>query len=117
MTFAQTRKEWTIEDWQKVMWSDESPFQMFHIPNRQNDRVWARKSDEVEPCVQVKFPAKIHVWGMMSHQALSQLHIVPQKQTITGAYYRDNILENACIEALNRKAETGSVLVRAMHQT
>ena len=33
MTFAQTRKEWTIEDWKKVMWSDESPFQMFPIPN------------------------------------------------------------------------------------
>ena len=39
-----------------------------------------------------------------------------EKQTITGAYYRDNILETACIEALNRKAGTGSVLVRAMHQ-
>ena len=77
MIFAQTRKDWTIEDWKKVLWSDESPFQMLPIPNRQNDRVWARKSAEVEPCVQVKFPAKIHVLGMMSHQVLSQLHIVP----------------------------------------
>ena len=77
LNFAQIHKKWITEDWKKLMWSDKSPFQMFAIPNRQNDRVWAEKFDEVEPCVQVKFPAKIHAWGMMSHQALSQLHIVP----------------------------------------
>ena len=51
----------------------------------------------------------------VSSSTESVAHCSP-KQTITGAYYRDNIPENACIEALNRKAETGSVLVREMHQ-
>ena len=37
LNFAQTHKKWTTEDCKKLMWSDESPFQMFAIPNRQND--------------------------------------------------------------------------------
>ena len=34
--------------------------------------------------VGVKFRAKIHVWGMLSHQALSQLRIVPQNIKCNG---------------------------------
>ena len=115
MEFAESREEWSIDDWKKVMWSDESPFELFSTPNRQNDRVWARRSDEVEPCPQVKFPSKVHVWGMMSYRALSQLHIVPPKQTINGAYYRENILEETFTNAISRNAANGSVLERSMH--
>ena len=50
----------------------------------------------------VKFPAKFQVWGMMSHHALSELHIVPQGQSINAAYYRNEILAKTCIDALNR---------------
>ena len=94
LQFAKVHVNWTIGDWKKVLWSDESPFQILSMPNRQNDRIWARNSNNIEPIVQMKFPAEIQVWGMMSHRALSELHIIPPKQTINGAYYRDNILAN-----------------------
>ena len=51
---------------------------------------------------------------MMSRQALSELHIVPQGQTITGAYYRDYILAKTCKDALKRKAKRGTILKVAM---
>ncbi|KAI6651448.1 hypothetical protein LOD99_5255 [Oopsacas minuta] len=38
LKFAESRKEWTVEDWKQVLWSDEAPFQLFNTPNRQNDR-------------------------------------------------------------------------------
>ena len=94
LQFAKVHVNWTIGDWKKVLWSDESPFQILSMPNRQNDRIWARNSNNIEPIVQMKFPAEIQVWGMMSHRALSELHIILPKQTINGAYYRDNILAN-----------------------
>ena len=47
LKFAESRKEWTFEDWKRVLWSDEAPSQLFNIPNRQNDRVWDRNSAEV----------------------------------------------------------------------
>ena len=33
---------------------------------------------------------------MMSHRALSELHIIPQKQSVNAAYYRDDILGVTC---------------------
>ena len=114
LKFAEFRKEWTVEDWKCVLWSDEAPFQLFNTPNRQNDRVWARNSAEVEPCVQVKFPGKINVWGMMSHRAVSELHIVPQKQTINDCYYRNYILEKTCKDAIERRSDYGSIMEKSM---
>ena len=39
IVFAKKYKNWTVTDWQKVLWSDESPFQLYATPNRQNDCV------------------------------------------------------------------------------
>ena len=79
LKFAREHLHWSEEEWRKVVWSDESPFELFHPPNRQNDRVWAASSSDVPTVPSVKHPAKIHVWGMFSYRALSQLHVVPPK--------------------------------------
>ena len=113
MKFAEAHKDWTVSDWNRVLWSDESPFELFQTPNRQNDRVWSKEAGSIEPCIKVKFPAKIQVWGIMSHRALSELHIIPQRQTVNGEYYRTNILAGTCKDAINKRAENGSVLVRS----
>ena len=49
--------------------------------------------------------------GMMSYRALSELHIIPQKQS---AYYRDDILGNTCLNAISRYSATGSIMERSM---
>ena len=36
MKFAVTHKDWTVGDWNRVLWSDESPFRLFQI---QTDRM------------------------------------------------------------------------------
>ena len=114
LAFPRNHEDWSSDDWKRVFWSDESPFELFHSPNPQNDRFWAIGSQNIEPVYQVKFPAKVMVWGMMSHRALSQLHIVPQKQTINGAYYRDNILAKTCLDAIKRTKKNGPVTERKM---
>ena len=98
------------------MWSDESPFQLFAPPNRQNDWVWSRSSTDVQPYKSVKFPAKIQVWGMMSHQSLSELHIIPLKQNVNGEYYRNYIFEGTCMDAMKRTGNSGNILERSMIQ-
>ena len=93
--FCKEKAKWTADDWKKVIFSDEAPFELFHHPNSQTDRVWARSIEDVAPTQTVKFPLKIMVWGMMSYCALSDLHIIPQGQTVTGKYYVEEILEKA----------------------
>ena len=90
LKFAREHLDWS-KDWRKVVWSSESPFELFHLPNRDNDRVWEASSSDVPTVPSVKHPANIHVWGMFNCRALSQLHVVPQKTTINGERYRKNI--------------------------
>ncbi|KAI6661742.1 Transposase-like [Oopsacas minuta] len=114
LNFARKHQYWTVNDWKKVLWSDESPFKLFATPNNQNNRVWAKNKQDVPSVFSVKFPAKIHVWGMMSHQALSELHIIPQGQSINSAYYINQILAKTCMGAVHRCRNNGSVLERPM---
>ena len=51
---------------------------------------------------------------MMSYCALSELHIIPQGQTVTGKYYVEEILEKAVLSAFNRTHKNGSVLTCKM---
>ena len=102
------RRSWTVEDWRRVLFSDESPFELFHPPNRQNDRVWAHHSSEVPPTETVKQPLKIMVWGMMSYRGLSDLHIIPRDQTVTAKYYVEEILSKTATSAMTRKQKKGA---------
>ncbi|KAI6656113.1 hypothetical protein LOD99_1446 [Oopsacas minuta] len=45
----------------------------------------------------------------MSHQALSELHIIPQGQTVNSLYYRDEILAKTCRDAINRTENMGLI--------
>ncbi|KAI6658202.1 hypothetical protein LOD99_15471 [Oopsacas minuta] len=50
----------------------------------------------------------------MSHRAISELHIVPPKQTVNGCYYRNYILNKTCKDAIERDSENGTILQRSM---
>ena len=54
------------------------------------------------------------VWGAMSAQGLSELHVLPQKQTVDAEHYVTKILEQSLLPALSRPDTTGSVLQRKM---
>lgn len=112
--FCKERKNWTVDDWKRVLFSDESPYALFHPPNLQNDRVWAADPGEVPEAPSVKFPPKLMVWGMMSYQGLSNLHVIPAKTSVNAEYYVETILEKCCLPAINRTRSSGSVLKRRM---
>ena len=114
LEFCRKYSVWLVEDWKCILWTDESPFELFHPSNHQNDRVWCHNSSDVLPQETVKFPQKIMVWGMMSHQVLSELHIVPPKRTVNASYYVSEILTKTCEDALNRKRKTGAILEKRM---
>ena len=104
------KRNWSVDDWKKVLSLDECPFELIQSSNRQNDRIWAKDSSRVQPMETIKFPPKFMVWGMMSHQALSELHFVEPKQTVNTSYYVEEILSKTCDFAMKRKGKTGSIL-------
>ena len=66
LAFCKKTKDWTPEDWAKVMWSDESNFNLFQ---NMNDKVRRKRgSDPTSPHFTrptVKHPPGVMVWGCM----------------------------------------------------
>ncbi|KAI6661477.1 hypothetical protein LOD99_13350 [Oopsacas minuta] len=114
LQFCKDRKSWKKEEWRRVLFSDESPFELYPHLNHQNDRVWAYKQSQVLPTETVKFPSKILVWGMMSYRAVSELHIIPKGQTVNADYYVREILNKSLMSTMQRQPEEASILRRKM---
>ena len=74
LSFCRERKKWSVHDWRKVLFSDESPFELFHSPNRQNDRVWLADRLNLLPTETVKFPEKCR-FGAWCPIIVSQIFI------------------------------------------
>ncbi|KAI6648584.1 hypothetical protein LOD99_8064 [Oopsacas minuta] len=114
LKFCNERKDWSINTWKRVLFSDESSFELFHTPNKQNDDVWAQSRVDVPPSEKVKYPGEIMVWGVMSSQGLSDLHIIPQKQTVTSDDYVEVILKQSLTSSLLRTRDSGTILERKL---
>ena len=61
VNWCKKRKQWGVEEWKRVIFSDESTFELFHPKNRQNERVWAKNIADVPTSSSVKFPSKVMV--------------------------------------------------------
>lgn len=106
--FCARVQNWSNDDWKQVIFSDESPFQLFPPPNKQNDRIWTNDRSSVDTAEIPKFGPTVMVWGAMSFSGLSELHIVPQGHTVTGEYYREEILKGNLFPRLANMQNNGS---------
>jgi hypothetical protein len=69
-------RSWTVEQWQNVIWSDESPF-VFRFNKKV--RVWRMFNEQYNPqCIvaTVKHDKKIMVWGCFAAVGAGNLHKV-----------------------------------------
>ena len=75
LSFAQKYKEWTVEDWKRVVWSDETKVNRFGSDGK--EWVWKKVGEGlIEREVQgtVKFGGgNIMVWGCMGWNGVGQL--------------------------------------------
>jgi transposase len=93
VAWAKKYRHWTHSDWEKVLWSDESPFTLFV----KGGKVWVRRREweQYASCCMhpsVKFGGgHINVWGCFSSQGVGDLHQI--HGNMNGAMYRE-ILKN-----------------------
>jgi hypothetical protein len=75
--WAKNHLHWTVEQWRKVIWSDESPF-VYRYNCRQ--KIWLIKGDILRAnkfTGTVKHDKKINVWGCFSSHGVGKLHHIP----------------------------------------
>ncbi|GFW88011.1 uncharacterized protein TNCV_216831 [Trichonephila clavipes] len=77
LTWAREHSLWTIKDWEKVIFCDESQFCI--SANRSCAYVRRRTHEEFSPqCLKptVKFPTIEMIWGCMPYHGVERLRIV-----------------------------------------
>lgn len=75
--WANERKKWVQRQWDSIIWSDESRFEVFVGDTRK--RIIRLPGEEYHSdCLQrkVKFPASVMVWGCMSSQGVGRLRMI-----------------------------------------
>ena len=100
LAWAKAHQNWTKEQWESVVWSDESKFMLFRSDGR--EWCWVRKG--TRPCLRptkptVKFGGgHVMVWGCFSAKGVGNLTMV--SGVMDAEYYKD-ILEDNLLESID----------------
>jgi len=100
LEWALEKKKWTVAQWSKVMFSDESKFCISF--GNQGSRVWRRSGEaQIPSCLKssVKFPQSVMVWGAMSSAGVGQLCFL--KLRVNAAVYQE-VLEHFMIPSVEQ---------------
>ena len=94
LIFCKRYRDWTAEDWGKVIFSDESPFQLFGASANKLVRRGQGKCYH-QSCVKpiVKHPETIHVWGCFSAKGVGSLTILPKNTAMNKEWYQHILRE------------------------
>ncbi len=87
LTWAKEKKNWTVAQWPKVLFSDESKFCISF--GNQGPRVWRKGGKDHSPsCLKssVKFPQSVMIWAAMSSAGVGPLCFL--KTNVTAPVYQ-----------------------------
>lgn len=96
LTWALEHRMWTVEDWNRVLWSDETRISLFYNDGQQ--RVWRRSGEAFKPqCLMptVKHPTAVMFWSCMCASGVGRLYVVDG--TLRAANYITEVLEKKMI--------------------
>ncbi len=100
LTWAKEKKNWTVAQWSKVLFSDESTF-CFSFVN-QGPRVWRKSGETQNPCClksSVKFPQSVMIWAAVTSAGVGPLCFIKSK--VNSAVYQD-ILEHFMLPSADK---------------
>ncbi len=88
LTWAKEKNNWTVAQWSKVLFSDESTFCISF--GNQGPRVWRKSGEAQNPCClksSVKFPQSVMIWAAISYAGVGPLCFL--KSTVKAAIYQE----------------------------
>ncbi len=100
LTWAVEKKNWTVAQWSKVLFSDESKFCISF--GNQGPRVWRKSGEAQNPCClksSVKFPQSVMIWAAMSSAGVGPLCFL--KSSVNAAIYQE-ILEHFMLPSADK---------------
>ena len=87
LAFAKKHRDWTIQQWSKALFSDESTFQQFVVRKRHVRRFPGKRYDDKYTVSTMKHPPSQMIWGAMSQHGIGGLFFLPSGTTMNGEKY------------------------------
>lgn len=75
-----------------ILWTDESPIELYPELNRQNTRFRTANRSDVPSMTVPKFGLKVMVAGGFCARGVTPLHIIPKGQNVNAKYYMEEML-------------------------
>ncbi len=100
LNWAKEKNNWTVAQWSKVLFSDESKFCISF--GNQGPRVWRTSGEAKNPCClksSVKFPQSVMIWAAMSSAGIGPLCFL--KSTVNAAIYQE-VLEHFLLPSADK---------------
>jgi len=112
LEFALSHQHWTVEEWKRVIWTDESSFQIGQ--NSRRTIVWRRKSEKYNSnCLAPSFKSgrtSIMVWGaFVGHTRLPLVFMPPNERD--AASFVKNVYDIALGPFLNNQKNATSLVL------
>ena len=100
LAWATTHRRWTLQQWENVVFSDESPFSLERHDSR--ERVYRRRGERYFDCCVSTANQKqnVMVWGAISATRKSPLVII--RGRLTAQKYIDDILQPVLLPFMNQ---------------
>ena len=86
--FARNYRDWGLNEWREVLWSDEATF---FVSDSKGKRVW--RAPGADPLTEnlisanVKYPSYLMVWGSFGYGGKGDLVILPRNETVNKEVY------------------------------
>lgn len=93
LAFAKKYQHWTVEQWRKVIFSDETIVRQFENLKPRVRRPPGQRFNNRYVCPTVKHSPAIMVWGCISAEGRGGLSLIPQGKTVNGSMYLDILKE------------------------
>lgn len=103
LAFAKRYQHWTVDQWRKCMFSDETTISQHGTWVRHVRRPANKRHDQRYTIPTVKNPPKVMVWGAISAKGRCGLWFAPQGTTINSATYLDILKEKLPIYMASRQ--------------
>ncbi len=100
LTWAKEKKNWTVTQWSKVLFSDESKFCISF--GNQGPGVWRKSGEAQNPCClksSVKFPQSVMIWAALSSAGVGPLCFL---KSIVNADIYQEILEHFMLPSADK---------------
>lgn len=101
-------KIWSEDDWRRVIWSDESRFELY-VGSQAPKVIRAKDEAYLPECIRktTKFPTSVMVWGCMSGEGVGALHFVDG--TVNSEKYL-KILEDTLLPFIEKNHRDGNLI-------